>query len=689
MKKILPWLAFVLGLAYVASGLRPPAHRSEFDLDGFGHLPVLVNGRIKPLDTVARTSLLILQDRQTVYLENGAGQLTPNQWLLDAMYRPERADSYRTFKIDNMELLGLVGKTEESIKIEYPDTARRVLAVFGFVPSRYRRFTYTEIAPFLAELERQAQLAEAVEAPTRTAFQKAVLALYNNLITYQQLKYSFVLPESKDFVAQLRDFQAALPKGVEAVRAKQAGQPYDEAAAQKMIDAVHDFETMTRFGSLLAVAPANGAGASEWRKMGQALLDTFKNGELNPAALNYAALGSAWKAQNPAQFNQAVARLKDYFLGSVGDRLTKIDAEVTFNQAEPFYKAMILYAVIFLVGILSWVIWPDLIGRAAFFLLLAAFLATTGGILTRMMLEGRPPVTNLYSSALFVGCVAVGLCLILDAVYKNAVGIVAGGAIGFCTLLIAHHLSLGGDTLEMMRAVLDNNFWLGTHVVVITMGYASTFLAGFLAIIYIVMGVFTKWLNTSFDRRQPETVSPAGPPNSAVVMAFSREPLKSVPAKAPESNGQAIQRMVYGIICFATLFSLIGTILGGIWADQSWGRFWGWDPKENGALIIVIWNALILHARWGGLVKARGLMCLAVFGNIVTSWSWFGVNMLGIGLHSYGFMDKAFVWLLIFVGSQVSLVLLGSLVPLENWKSFKPMATRASSSKPEYKAAAT
>ena len=67
--------------------------------------------------------------------------------------------------------------------------------------------------------------------------------------------------------------------------------------------------------------------------------------------------------------------------------------------------------------------------------------------------------------------------------------------------------------------------------------------------------------------------------------------------------------MIYGIVCFALLFSFVGTVLGGIWADQSWGRFWGWDPKENGALLIVLWNALILHARWGGLVSDRGLAC--------------------------------------------------------------------------------
>ena len=79
----------------------------------------------------------------------------------------------------------------------------------------------------------------------------------------------------------------------------------------------------------------------------------------------------------------------------------------------------------------------------------------------------------------------------------------------------------------------------------------------------------------------------------------------------------------------------------GLWADDSWGRFWGWDPKENGALIIVLWNALTLHARWGKLVKERGLAVLAVAGNIAVTWSWFGVNELGVGLHSYGFTEGA------------------------------------------------
>lgn len=155
-------------------------------------------------------------------------------------------------------------------------------------------------------------------------------------------------------------------------------------------------------------------------------------------------------------------------------------------------------------------------------------------------------------------------------------------------------------------------------MVSITIGYGLTFVAGGLAHIYIVRG-------------------------------FMR------------SQGNVMPRMVYAVVALALFFSFVGTILGGIWADQSWGRFWGWDPKENGALMIVLWNALILHARWGGFINERGLMLMAVAGNIITSLSWFGVNMLGIGLHSYGFMDKAFVWLAVFVMSQLMVIFLGSL----------------------------
>ena len=129
--------------------------------------------------------------------------------------------------------------------------------------------------------------------------------------------------------------------------------------------------------------------------------------------------------------------------------------------------------------------------------------------------------------------------------------------------------------------------------------------------------------------------------------------------------------MTYGVVCFATLFSFVGTVLGGIWADQSWGRFWGWDPKENGAVLIVLWCAITLHARWGGFIRQRGLMIMALFGNIVTSFSWFGVNMLGVGLHSYGFMQKAFPWLVGFMISQLALMAVAAM-PLKNGAALRP-----------------
>jgi ABC-type transport system involved in cytochrome c biogenesis permease subunit len=291
---------------------------------------------------------------------------------------------------------------------------------------------------------------------------------------------------------------------------------------------------------------------------------------------------------------------------------------------------MQLYVLIFLAVCISWIRWPKELAKAAFWVLVLAFLIHTFGLLSRMYIQGRPPVTNLYSSAVFVGWGAVLLGIFIEKFFKNGIGAAMASLVGFCTLIIAHHLAMTGDTLEMMRAVLDSNFWLATHVVIITFGYSAIFLAGALAILFVLLGVFSRRFN--------------------------------------KDTARSLSAMVYGIICFGTLFSLVGTILGGIWADQSWGRFWGWDPKENGALMIVIMGAIYLHARWGGICKDRGLMALAIWGNIITAWSWFGTNMLPVGLHSYGRMDSAYAWLIGFV--LVQLVLTATaLLPWRFWRS--------------------
>ncbi len=614
MKKYSALLVLLVGLALIAKSLLPDRPKTDFDLAAFGRLPVVVNGRVKPLDTVARTSLVVFQSSQRITAPDGT-TLTPDEWLLDVLFRGSRADAYQHFEINHPDLLAIFGLTPEDGRNQ-------------------RRFSFRQLEPKIAELQRQSALAGPVDAAVRTPFQKAVVQLYANVGLYFRLKGSLVAPDHKDFLAELMTFQSSVTAGVTAVRAKQAKQPHDEALAARMMESGARFARMDELAYLLAVPPAEGeANTPGWKKAGESLLESFQTGQIAPAVMVYAGLARTWNAGQAKEFNELIRLYHSQLEKKFPTSLTKCAAEARFNAAEPFYTASILYVLAFLIAVISWLVWPAELGRAAFWLVGLAWLLATAGILARMWLEGRPPVTNLYSSALFVGWIAVGFCLALEYFYRNAIGSVAAGLVGFATLLIAHHLSLGGDTLEMMRAVLDSNFWLATHVVTVTAGYGATFLAGFLALIYIVRGLFT--------------------------------------ASLDKPTADALSRMIYGIVCFATLFSLVGTILGGIWADQSWGRFWGWDPKENGALMIVIWNALILHARWGGITHQRGIAALAVFGNIVTAWSWFGVNMLGIGLHSYGFMDSAFWWLIGFAASQLVFIALACL-PLSAWRSFRP-----------------
>jgi ABC-type transport system involved in cytochrome c biogenesis permease subunit len=224
----------------------------------------------------------------------------------------------------------------------------------------------------------------------------------------------------------------------------------------------------------------------------------------------------------------------------------------------------------------------------------------------------------------FVGFASVLLGLVLEGIYRGGFGNLIVGVTGFSTLWIAHFLAARGDTFVVLQAVLDTQFWLATHVVCITLGYATTYTAGMLGVAGVIF------------------------------------PLVS--AKFTAQTAKELSRMLYGMLCFSIFFSFVGTVLGGLWADDSWGRFWGWDPKENGALMIVLWNALVLHARWGGMVGDRGLAVLAVAGNIFVSWSGFGVNELGIGLHSYGGSGKGGrIALAAFIGSQLLIMSLALL----------------------------
>jgi ABC-type transport system involved in cytochrome c biogenesis permease subunit len=341
-----------------------------------------------------------------------------------------------------------------------------------------------------------------------------------------------------------------------------------------------------------------------------------------------------YEDKDPQVFNQVLAKSPELIDKDLPSAATATGFEVFYNRFEPFHYASEFYVYALVLGLLSWLVWSKPLNRAAILLMVVGLGLSTFGLLARMYIQNRPlvNVTNLYSSAIFIGWGCAFFCLIIEYIFPKSIALVAGSAVAAITGIIAHNLSLSGDTMEMMQAVLDTNFWLATHVTCMTLGYTATFLAGFLGILYVVLGVFTTVLERGVSTM--------------------------------------LAKMIYGVVCFATLLSFTGTVLGGIWADQSWGRFWGWDPKENGALLIVIWNALSLHARWGGMVKQRGMAQLAIAGNIVTSWSWFGTNMLGVGLHSYGFMPAALIWLLVFAASQLFLIGLG-WIPQEYWMSFQ------------------
>ena len=613
MKKYLPLLILLGAIAAVAGSLLPKRNPGQFDVKAFGSLPLLSGGRLKPYDTVARTALLRIQENQTVRTPDGR-TLQPIEWLLDVFFAPELADNYQIFLIDDPDLLALLNLQRSAGRGD-------------------RRFSAAQFEKSLAELSQQASKADAKEAALRTRFESATVELRNNMVLYRRLQHALVPPDLPDYVTTLLNFQAIRAAGGQAELNRRAGQPHDAAALARITAVGSAFQEMDQWSDLLTIpAPEGSSDPYAWSTTGAQLMEVLSGHPIATTPMAFAGLAQTWRNNQPQQFNELVRRVRAPLETRYAADFGKIAVEQRFNSAQPFYVGMVLFGLAGFLGIFSWIGWAESLRSLAFRLVLLAWILTTAGIATRMWLEGRPPVTNLYSSALFIGWGAVLFCLFLEKFFKNSVGNAAAGSVGFCTLLIAHHLSFTGDTLEMMRAVLDSNFWLATHVVVITAGYSATFLAGFLALIYIVRGFFTKSL--------------------------------------AQATADSMTRMVYGIVCFATLFSLVGTVLGGIWADQSWGRFWGWDPKENGALIIVLWNAIILHARWGGMVKSRGLMALAVFGNIVTAWSWFGVNMLGVGLHSYGFTDAAFLWLSAFAVSQLAIIGIAN-VPLAKWRSFR------------------
>ncbi|MHB0955803.1 MAG: cytochrome c biogenesis protein [Pirellulaceae bacterium] len=589
-------VVILCGLWLLSKAYLPAPRVGEPDFDGFGRLPVMYEGRIKPFDTLARNSLRIVSDRQTFQDENGATQ-PAIRWLLDLITDAESAEKHRVFRIQNLELLDTLGLERRQ----------------GF------RYAIQEFAPKLDVFSEQVRQARRSEPDQRGLYEKKVLELDQKFNQYIMLREAF----------------RPAPLRAESLR---------EDLAQE----ANRREQNSGNVMPLAVPPSDPGG--NWQPYSYAVFDALAQrmaalqglqvGEPNPAAIALVGVIGSYgdKASDVIAFNRGVQSYRNLLLQNPPRQWVpaKTEFETYFNHFSPLYYAMILYLVAFLLGCFSWLGWNIPLQRATNWLTLLTLVVHTLGLIGRIYISGRPPITNLYSSALFVGWAGVLLALGLERYSRIGIANVVGALIGFAALLIAHLMttavpSFKGDSFTVLQAVLDTQFWLATHVTCVTAGYAATFVAGLFGIMYVVRGMFTPSLSASL---------------------------------AKETS-----RMIYGTICFAIFFSFFGTVLGGLWADDSWGRFWGWDPKENGALIIVLWNAVVLHAHWGRLIGQRGLALLAIGGNIVTAWSWFGVNELGVGLHSYGFTDGVLKILGMFVASQLLIIAVG-LTPERRWWSF-------------------
>jgi ABC-type transport system involved in cytochrome c biogenesis permease subunit len=640
LQKYLPIGIVVLSaLMLVGRASVPSGSDTRRDLYSFGAIPVQHGGRVQPLDSVARNSLVVISGKQEFEDPTDNDRVyKATDWLLILWAKPEQANKFRVFRADHPQVLSLLGLTQR--------------------PGSYR-YSMNELEEKggIEKLESQSLVAGRKTKEQRDHYDEKVLQLARQVQVYRELQFRKnpgLIPVD-DPTGKWLSYGDIIQTAAPAFFRNAEGQVREDLTAElhkdpgllgslvrRYLPDARDWEEVKRqFGGEERLAKAVIDAEVKARVLPIAR-ETFLKSlpDTYPPAATMEKILSAYQGDDPAAFNAAVAEYHEKHTGAISDSdKQKARLEARMNHLDPFLQCAALYVGVAILAALSWLVWHESLRKAAFYLACLTLVVHSAALLSRMYIGNRPPVTNLYSSAVFIGWGGLALCLLLERIYKLGIGSFVGAILGFSTMLVARFLAESGDTLEMLQAVLDTNFWLATHVTTVTLGYVATFVAGLIAIVYIVGGMFTNGMRGD--------------------------------------QGKQVAGMIYGTLCFATLLSFTGTVLGGIWADVSWGRFWGWDPKENGAVLIVIWNALILHARWGGMVKARGMAILAVFGNMVAAWSWFGTNQLGIGLHAYGFDNRLATGCAVFWVSQLLIAVLG-MIPLRHWASFgEAQAARA------------
>ena len=376
------------------------------------------------------------------------------------------------------------------------------------------------------------------------------------------------------------------------------------------------FEEISYLKALKFIPPSNNSESGEWLSPFDFILKGIPANENQEAILNSLQMYLANRlAGNDLEMSSALNRYEmalSTFQG-INVKVDNLKKETWMNRINLFYISLGLYLLSFIFLLISWMIKPILLNRVAYLLLIFGTVIHGYGIFLRMQIMERPPVTTLYESVIFVSLIIMALAVLLEYFRKDGLGTFVGSVSGSVLHYVGFSYAADGDTLGMLVAVLNSNFWLATHVTTITIGYGASLMAGCVGHLYLIQEI---------------------------------RGVNSASLKSIFSN-------LFGITLLALFFTLFGTILGGIWADQSWGRFWGWDPKENGALLIVLWQLMMIHMRLSGLAKPKEFALGMALNNIIVALAWFGVNLLQVGLHSYGFDDGVARNLFMFIGFEI------------------------------------
>ncbi len=623
---VISWLLIAALVACFGSpGHAAGAERDRWTaatLETAARLPVQDQGRVKPLSTLASFALMRIHHKRSCKDAEG-NRLEPIEWLLDTLFFPEETRTYPLFLVETYEVL-------EAANLPHTGKDKRDL------------YSYDELVPGRDRLMSLAHSYSAIEAKERTPVQAQVVNLSHNMLEYERLAHFLDFARARldvratpldlrnDGDAEPRRFTEVLDEIPTLVHALQSG--HGGASGHEGIGTLFDeLSRLAQSGSGLRIVPpaVPKEVAPQWTSPGQLASEDALSGTLHERHLalltDLEVLADA--REEPAVFEQRLSA----FAGTSGQlaaqrgELERVDLEVDFYSLDPFYRSLVLYILGFLLTAVSWLgARSKWVLRGAFALTATGLALHTVGIVLRCVLRGRPPVSTLYETILFVTAVVVLVALVIERIDRQRIAGSLAATLGALGLFIAMRFEeiQGQDTMPQLVAVLDTNFWLATHVTTISMGYAAGLLASAFAHIYVLGRVF----------------------------GFRRD-----------SDGlyRNLTRMTYGTLCFALIFSVIGTILGGVWANESWGRFWGWDPKENGALMIVLSQLAILHGRMGGFLRAFGLNMAAIAGGGIVAFSWWGVNLLGVGLHSYGFTDGIWRALIVFYTIEAAVLLAG------------------------------